>query len=176
MSELAVPVPVFNAVRNLILYYLRRRRETAIRAMVELRPDIIKSLYLEKALGVTIPDEVLEAFSRQEREGTFQQEGIWNEVWRYWLHRDTCELVHLRTGERFDWKAGHPKVFFTGELFFHLKWRMKRHADNLDLQVYKAWQDEAQTDLDALLAHLAEHNALIRRGQHEWAVPPDQEL
>lgn len=174
MSEFSMPVPVFNAFCNIITYYLRRRRETVIQAMVDLRPDIIKNLYLETALGVEISENDIEELREKQKEGLFGREGIWNETWRYWLQGDTCELVNLRTGERFDWKAGHPNIFFTGELFFHLRWRIERHHDNPNIQIYTAWQEQAQVDLHLLLAYLAEQNVLRNRGQHEWALLPDR--
>ncbi|MBN1286040.1 MAG: hypothetical protein JXB47_11635 [Anaerolineae bacterium] len=170
MDELSVPIEVFEALRNIIIFYLHRRRETVIQAVVELRPDIIKNLYLEKALDIRISELALDAFRKKQEEGQIKREGIWDNTWRYWMQGDTCELVNIRTGERFDWKAGYPIVFFTGELFFHLKWRMKHHEDNPDIQTYAAWCQENPIDLHVLLGYLADRNILIKRGQHEWAL------
>ena len=173
-----IPGNVAIAFHNLVWHFIKRRFETVIPALVELRPDIILQLELTEVLNADLEDVKKRSFliRRQLDEGSFLWSGIWNNEWGYRLHGLGCELVHLHTDEKFDWDAQDPYIFYTGELGFYLYWRIHHSADKV-VGTYLDWLDADKMRVHdmrqftlPLLEHLVEQEILATRYSDEWKL------
>ncbi len=154
---------------SFIAYYIQRRRNTVVQAMVALRPDLIKMHNLMELLGLQNDeiDESVNSFRNQQIEGQVQQEGSWNNQWKYQLHGHGCELVNTQTSESFDWDVADPSIFFTGELLAYLKWITHRNPD-IPIDVSKNLLTLVSTDLNKSLELLVQNDSLKKLNDNTW--------
>lgn len=172
MALETIPNDVVDAIHSLIRRFIKRRCETVILAMIDLRPDIIMDYkfykYHEIDMEVTI--EKAEKIRKDIRGASYDWDGVWNNEWKYHLHGDGCELTHLRTNERYDWDVNDPNIFFTGQLISYLDWIKSVSVNDVNVITYKSWEKESSLGLAVLLECLVEKNVLATSYLHEWQL------
>lgn len=133
-----IPDSITLALRNLIIHYLNRRRETVVEIMIQLRAPIMKQYEIETILGIDLTS-YCNAFKERDDNPLWHQRGIWRGEWEHWFHGIGCRLTHLKTGELFDWDASDPRHFFAWEFIHHLNWRIENETD-VNLELLKHWE------------------------------------
>ncbi len=169
-----VDTVTLDAMDSLVRYFVARRASTVVKALIDLRPDIIVTLELYQSLNIRKDDvnEKAKLVDTKIREGSYQWTGVWKTEWAYRLHGDGCELIHMNTDERFNWDLGDPYIFFTGELQLYLNWLTKAHLSNPDVKVYSEWyqKNTGNTHIDILLNGLVQREVLATRFSYEWKL------
>ena len=159
-----------DATLQLIHHYLNRRRTVVVEAMIHFRPNLVAAFDLQHKLGI---DDLQPSMIRLEKEFRNNAEhfsGRWKEHWQYQLHGIGCEMVHVETGEHFNWDMGDPLVFSTFELFEYLRWyETKNRDDNLDLLI--AYVDDLSlSSLKSILEALKLDGRLDVTPEDDWQL------
>jgi hypothetical protein len=134
-----IPLKVVEAFLRLIEHY-RVRRDIAIEAMVDLRPDIV----LYKATERTDKPEVAAQLKRlcegreQEFIGWSIVTGQWGE-WNYEIRHYTITLKHQTTGETVLWRSIDPQFVDFGSFQMHLNWRFIHESEDTDVSICLEW-------------------------------------
>jgi hypothetical protein len=158
---------------ELIRYYLQRRRETVIQALLEMRPDLVVSEGLHHVFDVPNLASQIAQFLERYQQKQLKFRGRWGDTWHYNLHGTGCELIHDLTGELFDWDMSNPLVFTKTEFECHLKWRCKQ--DNLDefLKNYLDWMNDTHTNSE-FWAYMENSGMVHSINEYEVRITHDQ--
>jgi hypothetical protein len=145
------------AMRNCIIYFLNRRRETVVQIMIERRAPLLKHFGVDKTLKIDLEPYCREFYENQEAY-TEQQRGIWRAEWEHYFHGHGCRLTHIQTKEYFDWDASDPRYFRAWEFIHHLQWKIRTDPHNSDIAILReqglvnsAYRDEITKILDRLV-------------------------
>src|SRR5687768_639977 len=95
----SIPEIVVLAAYNLVKDYLIRRKDTVIRAMLEMKPGFVIGLRHEQIVGIVDIVRYHEYYQGYSGDSV----GIWRGEWDYALHGTGCWLKHRETKELFDW-------------------------------------------------------------------------
>jgi hypothetical protein len=134
------------AMRNCIISYLNRRRETVVQIMIERRAPLIKHYNIDKILKVDIEPYCQDFYENQEIYTI--QRGIWKGEWEHYFHGIGCRLTHIQTKEYFDWDVSDPRYFDMGEFAYHLVWKMQQEIHNPNIAILRSldWVDSDYWD------------------------------
>jgi hypothetical protein len=169
MRNQFLPENVVIALRNCIIHYLSRRRETVIQIMIERRAPLLRSMGVERILHVDL-EPYCQAFYADEEGAYLQQSGIWRGEWKYYFHGHGCRLTHLRTQEPFDWDASNPRYFMTGELTGHLLWRIHSEVSdpNVIILTRYGWKEAWHSQDIAKALEYLEAEGIVSRVRDDY--------
>jgi hypothetical protein len=152
---------VVDALRHLILHFIERQ-QIVIQAMIQFRPDLIRSFEIDKTLGIEIEAQY-QYFLKNYLGNDDIFQGIWNKDWRYRLHGHGCKLENINTNEPLEWDAGDPLAFDLNWFGTHLDWRIQREMAQPYIKTFLDWRQTSSGDMRQLLNYFIESNFLIRK-------------
>jgi hypothetical protein len=154
-------------------YYLTRRRETVVRAILELRPELVAYMNLQMVYFIPDLDEKVAKFKVNRDDGAIPIRGLWNESWEYEFHGIGCKLRNPTTLESFDWDMGRPDHFYLGELKIYLNWCGVVQIKNDGIKWYMDWTLNQGGNFDKLLDFMKSNNLIVEIDNWIWTITPN---
>lgn len=168
MNELPVRLCI-----EVFVYYLTRRRETVVRAVLELRPELVAYMNLQMVYFIPDLDEKVAQFKANRDDGAIPIRGLWNERWEYEFHGIGCRLRNPITHESFDWDMGRPDHFSLGELEIYLDWCRTVQIKNDGIKWYINWVLNQDGHFDNLLDFMKSNNFIVEIDNGIWTLTPN---
>lgn len=153
-------------------YYLTRRREAVVRAVLELRPELVAYMNLQMVYFIPDLDEKVAEFKANRDDGVIPIRGLWNENWEYEFHGIGCKLRNPTTLENFDWDMGRPDHFSLGELELYLDWCSTAPIENDGIKWYIDWISNQGGNLDKLIDYMKSNNWIVEIDNGVWTITP----
>lgn len=169
MQKMNNNLPVKTCIR-IFLHYLTRRRETVIRAMLELRPELVFYEHLQMIYNLDHLAEKVEEFGRKRDSGQIQLRGVWNRDWEYAFHGIGIRLTNRISREYYDWDIGRPDRFFLGEVELHLEWRCEVEINAPEIQWYRDWVRNSGGNFDSLLHFMKDNTLIVEVEPYVWTL------
>lgn len=156
---------------EILLHYLRRRRETVIEAMLQLRPELVFYYNYEYIYYIKELDKKVRDFQKGvERKTIIPSNGMWRSIWHYEYHGIGIKLINVISGEFFDWDIGRPDRFTLGEVKLHFEWRYASGEDSLELEWYKKWVQAKNGNFDHILKLLKINKLIKECDPYVWTI------
>ena len=159
-----------NLCTQIFLHYLTRRRETVIRALLELRPELVLYANLQMIYDVPNLEAKVIDFKAKRDSDQIPIRGIWDRNWQYEFHGIGCRLSNRISGESFDWDMDRPDRFFLGEVEMHLEWRLQSDTDANEIRWFSDWVKNHGSNFDLLLDYLKRNELIVEVETHTWII------
>jgi hypothetical protein len=156
--------------QKLVKFYLTRRGNTVVQALIELRPDLIVQHNLQDTFPVHNLAHKVQEFITKYNKSEVLFEGIWRKEWRYRLHGIGCELNHLHSEEHFDWDISNPSLFYIGVFQSHIKWRCQNHITDENIRIFLQWLDVDDNNFEAFIEILKNHHVISSNDTYLWSL------
>lgn len=153
-------------------YYLTRRREVAVKALLELRPELVAYMNLQMVYAIPDLDEKVAKFKVNRDDGAIPIRGLWNESWEYEFHGIGCKFLNPTTLESFDWDMGRPDHFLLGELKVYLDWCRTVQIKHNGIKRYNDWTLNQGGHFDKLLDFMKSNNLIVEIDNGIWTITP----